>query len=360
MTKHHTWHLTDPDLVGIIAQETLNTERREARREFRNETTNSVLARLLSSNHAAVAAVTGKATAASAAAVGVVAAPALLPIGLTLAAIALGVFKFRKIKQRKEIALPDEKTLEYFENIDKKIQKRTIGAVVNKYANVYFLKPRPTSKVTNPQREEARTETTPIGISSAQELSIRLQDYCEKHGCEPAEAQQIARLANGFAEAEMGEEFRVLQAAKTLRHDFHLTPKPKVKWGKRKADGSEITVGDVLGEYLQDLPYRDTVLADLTSEQWWEAFYQEDAETGRIGDWYLQKNDPGFQTKYRRDLKVGSLSGLMEKPDIAKRENNLATVLGGVASEVATYLSRGGRPSRINSSERYRSSRTGM
>ena len=309
------------DPIEFIANEVLNIERQMLRREFQHETAQSVASKL------------------AGAGVGAALVGAMIPIGLPIAAIAAGVVGYRALGKQNDALSPSPESVEYLENIDKKVRKRTLERLRSKFKNVHILNPKPTTKVSSAQHMHGRVETSPIRIANAESLAERLRVYAEEHGCSSEEAAEMAAITSSFAQSEMREEFNVLQAARSLRGEFHLTPKPPVKWAQRKAEGKDITLAKALGEYKPELEYRDTKLADLTANQWWEAFYEEDANAGRINDGYLQEFDKAFHTKFRRDHGLGSLSTIIGRADIEGRASSMADILGtSSASEAQKFM----------------------
>ena len=221
-----------------------------------------------------------------------------------------------------------ERIEEHIVKIAKKAEADTIRELDKRYKNVDFLNTKPTTKVTKAQIGANETGIKSLAIADPETFTEKLQDYCEQRGCSPDEARLVAKFAGAFAEAEMSDEFSVLSAAQALRQQFHLTPKPNVSWGKRKDQGKNIVLGDVLGEYAPKLPFRDKKLAELDHNEWWQAFYQEDADAGRINDQFLKSNDAAFRSFYSRNLREGSLSSLICPPDNESRLANFSNVLG--------------------------------
>jgi hypothetical protein len=305
------------DPIEFIGNEVLSIERQMLRREFQHETAQSVASKLVGAR------------------VGAALVGAMIPIGLPMAAIFAGIAGYRTLGKQRDDLSPSAESVEYVEKIDKKIKKNTLERLRSKFKNVHILNPKPTTKVSSAQHMHGRVETNPIQISSAELLAERLRIYAEKHGCSSDEAIEIATVASSFAQSEMREEFSVLQAARSLRGEFHLTPKPPVKWAQRKAEGKDITLANALGEYKPELKYRETNLADLTAQQWWEAFYEEDANAGRINDSYLQEFDRAFHTKFKRDHGLRSFSTIIGRANIEGRASCMADILGTRSASAA-------------------------
>lgn len=178
-----------------------------------------------------------------------------------------------------------------------------------------------------------------------------------KGGISDDEAKALKAHSIKFLEDAYSEEFKVLRAVNVLRDQFRLTPKPPIKWSERKGiktdsgredreiNGkkiSETTVGDVLGDYTPEhgeCPDRDTPLATLTVHDWWNAFYKDDADAGRIAESNLRDSiDNSFRMKARREG-VSSFA----PADIGLRFGKLGEVLGGSPSRARTFTNHGGK-----------------
>lgn len=282
-------------------------------------------------------------------ALGVTAAPVAAPI----VAVAAGAMVWPYLRQalfgdnKSENAQPhstqtdastyqmQERIEEHIVKIAKKAESDTIKELEERYKNVDFLNTRPTNKVTKAQIGANEAGIKALAITDPETFTDKLQNYCEQRGCSSDEARLVAKFAGAFAESEMYEEFRVLSAARDLRTQFHLTPKPSVPWGQRKKLGEEVILRDVLGNYAPDLPFRDKSLADLNHEEWWTAFYKEDAEAGRINDQYFKDNDAAFRRGFAKSLGQGSLSSIIHPTDHEARLSSLAEILGTDQSEKA-------------------------
>lgn len=297
----------------------------------------------------------GAVAAVAAPAMGTAAALGILPylaskmIGMGIAGSALN-----NHTQNKEILQLDEtRTEEHIVKIAKKAEFATIRAISKRFKNVKFLNSKPTNEVTETQISGRKTEANPLTIADPETFIHRMRKYCEQHGCSTDEAELVAKFAGAFAQSEMSEEFQVLSAAQNLRGQFHLTPKPSIRWGQRKQEGAEIVLGDVLGDYAHDLPFRQKTLAELNHQEWWEAFYKEDAEAGRITDANVE--DRGFRQSHCRSLKIGSLTPLMGPPKLQERRESLATILGSDQPEKAQSFMIPGSAKRASSKTSSRS-----
>lgn len=332
-----------------FAKWAINTYREELQKELARSSLGASLG--AASASAGAAAINSLGMPASAISAALVATPVVAPVtvlGLIPALFAKGSSISKTGNTYKELAArAKSKTLDKAahrspaeaEEIAVKIDKNAFDATIDyidKFKNVeLFLPPKPTTKVTKAQTSEQETETNPLTVTGPQTFTHRLRDYCEQHGCSSEQADFVLKFAGPFAEAEMHEEFRVLSAARDLRTQFHLTPKPSVPWGQRKKLGGEVILRDVLGNYAPDLPFRDKSLADLNHEEWWTAFYKEDAEAGRINDQYFKDNDAAFRRGFAKSLGQGSLSSIIHPTDHEARLSSLAEILGTDQSEKA-------------------------
>ncbi len=326
INEFHTSSLPN-GLAAQIAREALNTRKRILRRDFKDESIQSIAQKFLGIREIAKSRLS-----------------IVLPI---LAALGVGIIGYRNIKSSGQDLEVNPDTIDNIEKVDKTIDKRTIEIISEKYKNVKLLNSTPTSKVTNPQRMDDRIDNHPVNIVDHETFSNNLQIYCEEHGCTSKEAFKIAELAGGFVKSEMTEEMNVLKATQDLRKRFYLTPKPAIKWAQRKSDGVNVTVGDILGVHYPNLSFRDKILSNLEPKEWWEAFYKEDAEAGRIGESDISSKgkDAAFRMAYIRQLGVKSLGNLFAEPPIEARIEAFAKVLGSSDSISASrFLNLSGRP----------------
>lgn len=140
--------------------------------------------------------------------------------------------------------------------------------------------------------------------------------------------EESAKVFGQFFSEKRAEELRVVEAARVLRSEFHLTPKPDFKWSEKKFLGSDKTVSDIVSDSSLPEELLEKTLSDLSVNEWWDAFYKEDAEAGRINNSGIVTKDPGFQKALCRNLGVKTLSHLISPPNFEARRDALAVILG--------------------------------
>ena len=274
---------------------------------------------------------------ASVAGVSAVAAPLALPIlGMASLVGAKSIFQPGQETPPKKLDAQSDKKL-YNDDISlddiairKAVSDATISELIREAANVPQFRGGmpPSSRLEGDRYLVGRSESVPLKVCTSSSFADRITDFVMSNGGLCKTDEEFRDLMHTFAETELKEELKVLTAAMKLREEFHLTPKPDIRWGQRKKLGADTTVANVLDEHAPDLPFRNKTLSELSEEEWWEAFYEEDAIAGRISDAKIGETDQGFRIALSKTRGLKTLGTLMTAPDTEKKRSQLAQVLG--------------------------------
>lgn len=298
----------------------------------------------------------GSVAATSAVAAGVIAAPLILP--LTGAAALFGARNMLGTDEqppREKLAAPKEEKIYNDDTAldDLAVREATsdaaISELIREAANVLqFRRSMPSTKVTGEKRLVGRKATAPLRAATPDAFADKLASFAEDGAGLPTTIDELRDLVRDFANTEAKEEFNVLSAAQVLRDQFHLTPKPNIRWGQRKKLGADTSVADVFGEHAPNLDFLERKLSELTLEQWWTAFYKEDAAAGRIGDRFITDTDAGFRKSYTQELGLRSLTPLMGGAPLDERRKQIAAVLGTDSPDQAQSFMIPGSPKKAS------------
>lgn len=305
-----------PREIEKIVDLTLDTYEQEARKSA-NEYANSQG----TSNNLGI----GAATAAGAF---FAAVPALLPIAI-VAGGALGANHFlaRRDGNNGELEYLRAKSRA---DVHNNVKKSLFNAIQDIVINSIRKLSEPKTRTYSGRLEGRATDVKPIEFSSAEGISSAFREHCEQQGLDVRTAETLGE----FLKQRLPEGIKVLEAAQALRADMRLTPKPPVEWGKRtKLPAGTKTLGEAIGEYYPAHPAREQRLSDLDYRDWWSAFYEEDANLGKVNTGYLRDNDSSFYFQLKRaENEFKPISQLFSVPDFEGRSRNLGAILGDESS----------------------------
>lgn len=207
----------------------------------------------------------------------------------------------------------------------------------------------PNTKISNGTLECNNSSIFPIEFTNSSDMANAFKNYCDRHGSSNVKNHDIL---HDFLNEEFSEGFKALEAAQNLRDEFRLTPKPpeNCKWGQRKKNGQNISLDTVLGEYAPDLPGRNRKLSELDYKTWWNAFYKEDAGSGKISIGYISKYDNSFYDFIKRNDNIeGGIRNNFGEIDFSLRDKEFTKLIGANSNHdlgrIRAFMTPGNRSS---------------
>lgn len=255
-------------------------------------------------------------------------APAILPIALLAGgAWAMHQFTINNNTEQDELERLRNNTRSDVHNTVKKSLLNIVRDIVTDYFDKLS---KPKTRTYSGKLEGKASDIKPIEFCSAESISSAFKDHCEQEGLDTKTADALS----DFLRRRLPEGIKVLQATQALRAELRLTPKPPVAWGKRnKLPAGNKTLGEALGEYYPNHPARDQRLNELDYTDWWSAFYEEDAKSGKINTSHLKDNDHAFYlTLKKKENEFIPVFQLFKVPDFVERSKYLGDILGDESS----------------------------